>query len=137
MGRDLKKKNLWPIFMDGNQLFQGYRANTTRQNLRRMKGWVDLGASQWFWTRDPWIGNPAPYTPGHCSPSLPTRNDLLVIAIKHYKNADIKAFYFLSILLGFQLYPTYFCYSCRTSIQQNILDSLMCIYLHEGFTDPN
>ena len=29
-------------------------------DLRRMKGWVDLGATQWFWTRDPWIGNPAP-----------------------------------------------------------------------------
>ena len=29
-------------------------------NLGRMKGWVDLGATQWFWTRDPWIRNPAP-----------------------------------------------------------------------------
>ena len=28
-------------------------------NLRRMNSWVDLGATQWFWTRDPWIGNPA------------------------------------------------------------------------------
>ena len=27
-------------------------------NLRRMKGWVNLGATQWFWTRDSWIGNP-------------------------------------------------------------------------------
>ena len=27
-------------------------------NLGRMKGWVDLGATQWVWTRDPWIGNP-------------------------------------------------------------------------------
>ena len=26
----------------------------------RMKGWVNLGATQWFWTRDSWIGNPAP-----------------------------------------------------------------------------
>ena len=23
--------------------------------LRRMKGWVNLGATQWFWTQDPWI----------------------------------------------------------------------------------
>ena len=30
-------------------------------NLGRMKGWVNLGATQWFWTRDPWIGNPVPY----------------------------------------------------------------------------
>ena len=29
-------------------------------NLGRMKGWVDLGATQWFCTRDSWIGNPAP-----------------------------------------------------------------------------
>ena len=29
-------------------------------DLGRMKGWVDFGATQWFWTRDPWIGNPAP-----------------------------------------------------------------------------
>ena len=29
-------------------------------DLGRMKGWVDLGATKWFWTRDPWIGNPAP-----------------------------------------------------------------------------
>ena len=28
-------------------------------DLEKMKGWVDLGASQWFWTREPWIGNPA------------------------------------------------------------------------------
>ena len=25
-------------------------------DLRRMKGWVDLGANQWFWTRDPGLG---------------------------------------------------------------------------------
>ena len=30
-------------------------------DLRRMKGWVDLGGTQWFWTRNPWIGNPAPW----------------------------------------------------------------------------
>ena len=29
-------------------------------DLGGMKGWVDLRATQWFWTRDPWIGNPAP-----------------------------------------------------------------------------
>ena len=26
-------------------------------DLRRMKSWVDLGATQWFWTLDPWIPN--------------------------------------------------------------------------------
>ena len=29
-------------------------------NLGRRKGWVDLGATQWFWTWNPSIGNPAP-----------------------------------------------------------------------------
>ena len=29
-------------------------------DLEWMKGWVDLGATQWFWIRDSWIGNPAP-----------------------------------------------------------------------------
>ena len=28
--------------------------------LRRMKGCVDLGATWWFWTGDPWIRNPMP-----------------------------------------------------------------------------
>ena len=28
-------------------------------DLWRMKGWVNLGTTQWIWTRDPWIGNPA------------------------------------------------------------------------------
>ena len=31
-----------------------------------MKGWVDLKANEWFWTRDPWIGNPAPITLNVC-----------------------------------------------------------------------
>ena len=29
-------------------------------NLWRMNGWVNLGATQWFWTQNPWIGNLAP-----------------------------------------------------------------------------
>ena len=29
-------------------------------DLGRMKGSVDVGVTQWFLTRDPWIGNPAP-----------------------------------------------------------------------------
>ena len=29
-------------------------------DLRRMKGRVNLGATLWFWTWDPWIANPAP-----------------------------------------------------------------------------
>ena len=65
-------QTLWPLFMDGVQLSQGYTATSRRQlslpeipgthliDLGRMTGSVDLGATQWFWTWDPWIENPAP-----------------------------------------------------------------------------
>ena len=36
-------------------------------DLGRMKCWVDLGATQWFWTWDLWIGNPASLPLRHCS----------------------------------------------------------------------
>ena len=36
-------------------------------DLERMKGRVDLEATQWFRTPDHWIGNPVPYPLGHCS----------------------------------------------------------------------
>ena len=38
--------------------------------LGRLKVWVDLGATQWFWTWDPWVGNPAPWPLDHCSINL-------------------------------------------------------------------
>ena len=43
-------------------------------DLGRMKGWVDLGATQWFWAQDCWIGNPVPWPLGHC----PMNNGALV-----------------------------------------------------------
>ena len=62
-------KNLWPFFMAGVELPQGlskfkeevYFLRLSIQifyfiNLWRMKGWVDLGATKWFWTWDLWIG---------------------------------------------------------------------------------
>ena len=30
-------------------------------DLRRMKGWVNLGVTQWFWTQNLWIWNQAPF----------------------------------------------------------------------------
>ena len=58
------KKTLWSFFMDGVQLSQGNRATMRRQftfyhkspkipgthliDPGRMKGWVNLGATQWF-----------------------------------------------------------------------------------------
>ena len=70
--------------MDGIQLSRGYRATKNRQftfnnlvlrevhgthfiDLDRLKRWVDLRATPWFWTYDPWIGNPAPCPPGSYS----------------------------------------------------------------------
>ena len=29
-------------------------------DLGRMIGWINPGATQWFWTWDPFTGNPAP-----------------------------------------------------------------------------
>ena len=61
----LLKKTLQPLFMDGVQLL----LFNTRSlglpgahlvNLRRKNGWVDFGATQLFYTQDPWIGNLAP-----------------------------------------------------------------------------
>ena len=45
-------------------------------NLGRMKGWVDLRATQWFWTWNTWIGNPLLTTRPllhklHCSINFP------------------------------------------------------------------
>ena len=33
---------------------------THLMDFGRIKGWVELGGTQWFWTQNPWIGNPAP-----------------------------------------------------------------------------
>ena len=38
------------------------------------EGCVDLGATQWFWARDPWIGNPAPTN--NLNPFQPQLNPL-------------------------------------------------------------
>ena len=32
-------------------------SGTHLTDLRRMKGWIDRGATFWFWTSDHWIGN--------------------------------------------------------------------------------
>ena len=42
-------------------------SGTHFSDLGRMKGWADLGVTQWFWTRDPWIRNPVPWPLGHYS----------------------------------------------------------------------
>ena len=72
------KKLYGPFFMDGVQLLPRLQAlqggsllftiqfpeiaGTHFIDLRRMKGWVELGATQSFWTRDPWIENPGALT---------------------------------------------------------------------------
>ena len=42
-------------------------SSTYFTDLGRMKGWVNLGATQSFWIRDAWIGNPAPWPLDNCS----------------------------------------------------------------------
>ena len=62
---ELKKITLWPLFMDGvRDPLQGVSLLFTIKSpgapgthlidLERIKGWVDLGTTQWFWTQDPW-----------------------------------------------------------------------------------
>ena len=64
--------------------------------LQRMKDWVDLGATQWFWTRDSWIGNLAPQPEGHCSKELILWNSCL-----YYKDPLILVkFCFISYVAG-------------------------------------
>ena len=71
-----KIKTLWPLFYGWGstasriQPLRGGSLLFTIQfpeipgthfiGLGRMKSWIDFGATQWFWTREPWIGNPAP-----------------------------------------------------------------------------
>ena len=60
----LKKKTLWLLLMGGIQGGSLLFPTTFPEipdihfsNLGRMKGWVDLEATQW----DPWTGNPVPW----------------------------------------------------------------------------
>ena len=38
-------------------------------DLGKIKGWVNFGAKQWFWTRDHWIGHPVQRVKIHSSSS--------------------------------------------------------------------
>ena len=56
-------------------------------NLEKMKGWVALGATQWFWIQNTWIGNPAnlviaPYAVSEA----PWKNVLITQSILHINN---------------------------------------------------
>ena len=54
---------VWPPFWGGSLLFtikSPEICGTHFIDLGRVKGWVELGDTRWFRTRDPWIGNPAP-----------------------------------------------------------------------------
>ena len=60
-------------------------------NIERMKGWVGLGVTRFFLTRDPWIRNPAPWPLGHCS-------------IKVYKVTVTKQLKFLYLITIYEKY---------------------------------
>lgn len=67
------KKGLWCLFIDRFQLPEGCRPTTWRQlllptespvnpdayliDLGSIEGWLELGVTQWFWTRNTLIGN--------------------------------------------------------------------------------
>ena len=64
-----EKKNLWPLFYGWGSTISRLQSNyeetvnflplSSQQFLVPiLKGWIDLGATQWFWTGEPWIGNP-------------------------------------------------------------------------------
>ena len=48
-------------------------------DLRRMKDWVNFGATQWFWTQGPWIENTASWPLGHCSKQIYEWNDFVIV----------------------------------------------------------
>ena len=67
----LKKKTFWLLFIDStvSRLQSNYEEKVYSLplspqeylalnfiHLSRMKGWVTLGATEWFWTWDPWFG---------------------------------------------------------------------------------
>ena len=54
-------------------------------DLGRMKGWVNFGATQWFWTRNPWTGNPAPEPLGHCSLILKKSSTVFLELLQTFK----------------------------------------------------
>ena len=45
-----------------------------------MKGWVNLGTTQWVWTRTAWIGNPVPWPLWHFSNKLSIHSCFFSIA---------------------------------------------------------
>ena len=64
-----EKKNLWPLFYGWGSTISRLQSNyeetvnflplSCQQFLVLiLKGSIDLGATQWFWTGEPWIGNP-------------------------------------------------------------------------------
>ena len=95
-------------------------------NLGRMKGWVDLGAIQWFWTQDPWIGNPAPWPLGYCS-------------IKHEKlvpDPFLKYYNWAYLWLNsLKFYTVCFYYMLSWGLSKYIENKLQttCVYLILGF----
>ena len=70
---------LWLLFMGGvhclkalwgdSSLFTNKSPGipgTLLIDLRRKKSYINLGPTQRFWTRDPWVGHPMPWPLGHC-----------------------------------------------------------------------
>ena len=72
-------------------------------NPRRIKGWANLGAIQWFWTQDPWIVNPVPWP--LCHYSIFTENSLIFQNHSGFKPGDSCTNQLLSIM--HQIYKSF------------------------------
>ena len=83
-----------------------------------MKGWVDLEDSQWFWTWDPWIGNPTPWPLGHCFILITSSTPkFLILQINDFKYPWILA-------CGYEFYTT------------TVLQHFPCLKHHPPPTPP-
>ena len=71
----------------------------------RMKGWVDLGATLWFWTWDLWICNPAPKPLCHCSIiQSPPLQDVLALfsrTLSFHNPCDVRTGQLITLSLPF------------------------------------
>ena len=104
-------------------------------NLGRMKSWVNLGATQWFWTWDPWIWNPTPWPLGHCShsPSKTMKNVFLFYlkALSVLKIFCLPLFFSL-LAIALRLFEDKSQSLWRHQMPKRELNSTFCLISWEG-----
>ena len=95
-----------------------------------MKDWVKLEDSQWFWTWDPWIGNPTPWPLGHCFILIASSTlKFLILQINDFKYPWILAcgyeFYTTTVLQHFPCLkhhppPTPWFFTIRSRVKESL-----------------